>query len=257
MIDNKVKIIRVVWSYDTTEYTGFISTPTFKDELVYVWGEQNERILKEKGYKTYLVTEDIFYEESKAYGKKLVALDLALKEFGEVILLDWDCLIDKPLDDQFYEYLKKKPIQCPIYAQYKNVKQGLYEPIIIKDKNLKYFEPYAQIIEDGFNKYNWKFNDGLVSPNFSFVYSRDKLLGEKLINLAIEHNIIGCIEEHAMWLYANCYLEGYITKYHPKFVQGISDDRINPYYKVGKAQKQINDYVEERLKGIDIYFKHI
>ena len=33
------------------------------------------------------------FSGSNVYGKKLQALDIALKHWGEVLMLDWDCFI--------------------------------------------------------------------------------------------------------------------------------------------------------------------
>ena len=83
-------------------------------------GKDNETELKSRGYETRFVEEEtspFAYDLLELiYGSIDSSFALALKEYGEVILLDWDCYILRPLDDDFYKELRKKPIQCPLYA---------------------------------------------------------------------------------------------------------------------------------------------
>jgi len=59
-----------------------------------------------------------------------------------------------------------------------------------------------------------------------------------------------------MLLYANCSLEEYIDRYQPTYVQGVSDDRTDHYFKISKIQRKLNKYINNKI-DMDIYFKHI
>ena len=115
-----VKIIRTVYgSLDNTVFREMPSIPTISNQIVYVWGEENQDWLNDKGYETRLQNENDLPEyvtEISDFIRKLISLKKGLEEFGEVLHLDWDCRILKPFDETFYGYLNEKPIQCPIYS---------------------------------------------------------------------------------------------------------------------------------------------
>jgi len=104
---NIMKIIRSLWGFRDHTYNEIPPLPSHPNEIVYVWGKENEAMLKKRGFETRYVEEEtspFAYEVLELiYERKLIALDLALKEFGEVIMLDWDCYLLRPLDDNFLE----------------------------------------------------------------------------------------------------------------------------------------------------------
>tara|TARA_R110002167_G_scaffold124253_1_gene303594 strand:+ start:1830 stop:2624 length:795 start_codon:yes stop_codon:yes gene_type:complete len=262
-----IKIIRFLWGHRKNTLDEIPKFPLYpKNEIVYVWGKENEILLKERGYKTRYVEEETSpyaYDLLELiYERKVIALDLALKEFGEVILLDWDCYILRPLDNNFLTELRKKPIQVPLYTQHKDCYNALYEVIPenhpwFKDpKEHAHLEKHLNIITRGFLKWNWEWEEGLISPNFGFVYSRDITLGEKLIKIGIDNNMEGCVEEHAMFVYADCSLDEYIKKFHPTCLLGVSDEVTHDDTRIGKIQNKFNTYIKNNLK-MDIYFEHI
>jgi len=255
---NTIKIIRAVWEGNLQNTLEEIPpVPYYKEqEVVYVWGEYLEKEIKKRGFNTRLVKEDNYFNtHTTQYGKKLVALDLALQEFDEVLLLDWDCAILRPLDNRFWEYLESKPIQCPLYGQSINTAQSFiqtYGNREISKEKLIFFDK----IESNLKKYSWKFNESiLATPNFSFVYSRNKNLGKDLINIAITKNLEGCVEEHAMFIYANCSMKDYINKYQPLVLEGVDQDNPIEHLEVVTTQRTFNNYIKEILP-MDLYFKH-
>ena len=44
-------------------------------------------------------------------------------------------------------------------------------------------------LEKGIKKYHWKWDNGLIIPNFGCVYSRDKNLGKDLLNIAKKYKL--------------------------------------------------------------------
>jgi len=252
-----IKIIRAYWGSNPATIKELPPFPVYpKQEIVYVWGEDNESMFKELGYETRLVSEDLypyFNTDNTQYGNKLIALKLALEEFKEVIMLDWDCYILRPLDTQFYEYLKSRPVQCPLYSQHSKVISALLEAFPNPSNKLSQF---FLKMEEGFSKYSWELGDGLISPNFSMIYTRDITLGQVLLDIAIENKLEGCIEEHAFYIYSSCTLEEYLEKYQPYFIQGVSQDRTNHDLMISKVQSHLNNHIDSKLP-MDLYVKHI
>ena len=222
---SKLKIIRALWTNpwapsDWTEkqiYPEIPLKPTYPEEIVYVWGEDNANLLQERGYNYVKMDNNeypYFNKEYTQHGKKLIALDKALKEFGEALLLDWDCF---QINDIDIEIIRQKETQVPLYCYTESQLK------IISSENIP--------LEEELRKYHWKLEDMLVSPNFGFVYSRDRKFAENLIKEAISNKINYCIEEHAMFKYANCTLDEYIKKYHPTTCYGreVGIDKLKQY----------------------------
>ena len=150
-----MKIIRVLWGNKINNEIPKI--PLLKNEVVYVWGKENNKMLLERGYETRLLDVSIFEDEYNHFGKKLYALNEALKEFNEVLLLDWDCYLLKPLDEHFYSSLKEKPIQIPLYIQHKNTKEAILE-ILPPNQSIK-LQKELDLLGKGFKKYAWEWED--------------------------------------------------------------------------------------------------
>ena len=259
---SNIKIIRTWWGNDPHKWVEVPRLPLYDNEIVYVWGDKNKEILEERGYACIAMGDNDF-SGSNVYGKKLQALDIALKHWGEVLLLDWDCWLLKPLDKTFYSYLKEKPIQIPLYAHYKEPKVALLNDIpddhpILKDK--KYYSDIVDMLstlEDQIQLYHWKWKDGLVIPNFGCVYSRDVNLGADLIEIAKKNNIKSLVEEFAMWKYANCNMKEYIKRFHPDYVLGVSDDKVKSRdYTIQEIQLFFNNYIKEKI-NYKPYLEHV
>ena len=72
------------------------------DEIVFVWGEENEKWIKSFGYKTILAHKnsfefgkDFLIDSRTFFLHKLTAIYYGIKAYGKVIFLDWDiiCLL--------------------------------------------------------------------------------------------------------------------------------------------------------------------
>ena len=261
---SKLKFIRTWWGDQQDKWLEVPKIPLIssENEIVYVWGKENLNKFKERGYNCVLMEEDEFNGKS-IYGKKLTVLNKALKEWGEVLMLDWDCCLSSPLDDNFYTMLSKKPIQVPLYAHHKEPDIALLEAIPDNHPILQSEKTYIDLITNlesialEIPKYHWKWNDNLIVPNFGCVYSRDINLGEDLIKIAKENNIKGLVEEFAMWKYANCTLEEYIEQYHPDYVLGVSDDKLKDQeYSISIIQKEFNKEIKNKI-NLKQYFNHV
>jgi len=254
-MNTTVKIVRSFWGDDLKAFREVPPVPIYPNQVVYVWSEEHNTFFKNRGYETRIVNDDKFKTYNSRYAKKLVALDLSLKEFGEVMMIDWDCLILREIDDTFYKYLLEKPIQCAIYSHHKDIKNALCETFgntPLSKEQLDYFT----IVEQNFNKYSWRLNENIAAPNFGFFYSRNPKIGEELLNIVNKYSLEGCIEEHAMWIYVNCSMDEYIDLYHPRFMYGVSNDVNTCEFRICEAQREMNRYVDTKIL-IDEYLKHI
>ena len=262
MNTSKIKIVRTWWGDYEDKWADVPKIPLYDNEIVYVWGDENKEKLEKRGYVCISMGDDDF-SGSNVYGKKLQALDIALKHWGEVLMLDWDCFILKPLDDEFYKLLQSKKTQVPLYAHYKEPMFALLEaipddhPILQTDESYFHLIDNLSTLENQIQHYHWKWDEALVIPNFGCVYSRDKNFGADLIKIAQENDIKGLVEEFAMWKYANCSMEEYIKRFHPDYVLGVSDDKLkSKEYTIQKIQLFFNNYIKEKI-NYKHYLDHV
>lgn len=269
-MENKITIIRALWGNTARALNEVFPKPVFKNEVVYVWGLENQRMLIQRGFTTVLMGDDITNPEysttSLQYYHKLQVIERAGEDHEEFIFLDWDCYILKPLDDYFYKTLREgNDIQVTLYA-YPDINGiGIIEIIhreAFYSNHLDIspaFLDYLKGQEHQLRKYSWKYDNMLVSPNFCFFYSRRPGIGTELIKIAKENNIENCIEEHAMFLFANCTMDEFIMKYEPTLLQGTSDDTrtlMHSYEYNKDAVIKINKYISTKISK-NIYLKHI
>tara|TARA_Y100001972_G_scaffold33292_1_gene41338 strand:+ start:4248 stop:5024 length:777 start_codon:yes stop_codon:yes gene_type:complete len=247
-----MQVIRVLWGNSINDEIP--KFPLLNNEVVYVWGDDNNQMLLDRGYKTRLLNTSIFEDRYNHFGKKLFALNEALKEFSEVLLLDWDCYMLKPLDEYFYNSLKEKPIQIPLYIQHKDTKDAILE-ILPPNQSIE-LQKELDILGDGFKKYGWEWEDGFVAPNFGFVYCRDVKLGAELLKIAQRENLQTVVDEFATLLYVNCSLDEYIKKYLPSVVRGSSNDKFILDKRLHILCKKFNDYVDTQIE-LKPYFEHV
>lgn len=261
---SNIKIIRSWWGNNQELMQKDIpKIPLYDNEVVYVWGDKNKEELESRGYTCISMSSQEF-KGGNIFGRKLIVLDLALKHWGEVLMLDWDCFILKPLDEDFYNLLKQKETQIPLYAHYKEPMAALLDaipenhPILQNDESYYYLIDNLSTLENQIQHYHWKWGDGLVIPNFGCVYSRDKNFGADLLKITRENDIKGLVEEFAMWKYANCTMEEYIEKYHPDYVLGVSYERLKPddTKDINKIQTEFNDYIKNNI-NYKPYLEHV
>lgn len=271
-INNKIQIIRALWGNSERSINEIFINPIFKNETVIVWGNDNKNLLESMGYNVILMLE---YPTDPNYSTihthfmhKLLAIEEAEKHYDEFLFLDWDCYLVRPLDDEFYKSLREgNDIQIPLYAYHDECGIGIakmmmhasndrYQNTVSKDL-LEYIKSH----EIQLRKYSWTYDNMLVTPNFSFFYSRKPNIGKELVNIALKNNILNCIEEHAFFLYANCSIDEYIHKFEPTLTFGTHDITRNYLIDGGYDITtdpiiKINKYIASKLDKT-IYFKHI
>lgn len=242
-----MKIVRALWGNNQKVLKEIPKIPLFEDEVVFVWGEDNFKLLNSLKYKTIKISSsDKYTNFNLQFYHKLEALILADKVFKEYIFLDWDIIIDKPIDDKFIGYLRKgNKIQCPIYSDYPiNYAKQAIEKMRENGINEKKLDNYVNAIDKHLVEYSWMFSNYYVLPNFGFFYSRNANIGKKLMKICKENNISANVEEFALYKYINCSLESYIDKHSPVVMYG--NERI---------PKVLKDYIDKRQTK-DLYLRH-
>lgn len=269
-MNNEIVIVRALWGDTPRSLNEVFPCPIFKNEVVYVWGTANERMLRGRGFETVLMEEESSSAKYSTihtqYYHKLEAIQRANNEYGEFIFLDWDCFVLRPLDDYFYQTLKQgNDVQVPVYA-YDDAKYlGIPKLIMAQNKHLpkptisEDLRLYMLSQEQQLRKYSWKQDNLLISPNFGFFYTRRPNIGNELMEISLKNNLENCIEEHAMFLWADCSLDDFIQKYEPKIIQGTADESrvlLYNYNYTTDPVYNINRYISEKINK-DIYLKHI
>lgn len=161
------------------EVNNIIKNPNKVDFITYVMGEENYRILTDLGLKCVLIRKNSPLGRS-ALLQKIEALNCAMQDFDEVILMDWDCVPTMTVEEVFWENFKnKEDLQCPLYKCPRNV--VLWRKGRRVQKYLSGgFYVYCRSKAISSTLYGWSKNKGLPN-NWSdeIYYSRyiDDLLG--------------------------------------------------------------------------------
>jgi hypothetical protein len=257
-----IPIIRVFWGSQEFIWNEVPLNPLFDEELVIVWGVENEDRFKSMGYKTYLMarteSELEFSTIWDHFAHKLMALKVAEDLYEEYLFLDWDIQIVKPLDFHFWNLIKNgKAVQCPLYAYPLNYEKSIINLIDSTpeknwDLNLKsWLRKQIQTL----NLYHWSLDNLLVVPNFCFFYSRRSEIMNNLLHIYKKLEIKTCIEEFSFLVWANCNMDEYILKYEPSVIDGRPDE-YSHFDIQSNVSKQINQYTRKFINK-DIYLKHI
>lgn len=224
------------------------------NELVYVWGKENEKFIKSFGFETKLISESPYeygskyFEESDTFFKhKLMAIKYGVESNrAGAIFLDWDMVQQKPIDLNFYLKLHNKFL-VPIYSfpiNYKDIVLNEWKDISETDRN--YVIKHHEVLD----KYHWVFNNNYVVPNTSFVFCRDVRIIDEVIRINDEEEIdIISDETPFMWYFLkkDISLEQYIQQHEPL----VSDAKFETHFN----QKSLNRYISQFIEK-DLYFIH-
>jgi hypothetical protein len=224
------------------------------NEIVYVWGIDNEKFLKYLGYNTKLLSineseygSHFYYNYDTFFLHKLIALQHAIHDYNEIVFLDWDLRQIHDIDDYFLHLLRTKNsnLQIPLYSYPNN-----YLDIIKNNNNNHYIEKFAEIQHRNMVNNNYKFENDFVFPNTGFVYCNDFNVVDELIKI---HNILDgqvLTDEISVLIYSKKFcnsLDDYINKFEPLVCYGKRNSSFN--------QKKLNDYIDSILNK-KIYFIH-
>ena len=266
-----MKIVRVLYGSYEGMWDDIPIKRYFKDETVFVWGSLNYERLKNLGYHCVLVntleTDLEFSTWETHFAHKLRALELADNLYDEYLFLDWDVYPIKPLDDNFYNLIRSgNDIQVPLYCYHSDFFTDTHKMLEGKpfyDTSLKNF---LKKQESELKKYNYPLtlskeffilNNNkplMVTPNFSFFYSRNKKIGKELMNLYLKYEIRCCVEEFCFFKWVNeSSVNDYIQKYEPYVMFGKSSDRLLPHTKYIVA---LNTFIRKQNIPKDVYLVH-
>ena len=262
-----MKIIRSFWGEQQHIWNEVPAFPLFEDEIVFVWGKNNEERLKSLGYTTYLMGEGVTEEEYSTiydhFAHKLKVLVTAEQLYDEYLFLDWDVHIVKEIDDEFWNLIRSgNNVQCPIYGYPMNYEKKILEHI--KNNPQKDWVqkldpntyPWISVQEELLAKYHWQWEDLQLVPNFCFLYSYKTDIATRLLDIYKEYSLKTCIEEYAMYIAANCTLQQFINTYEPTVIRGREDDCYHFDLVEDDTMRRINKFVAEQ-KPKKIYLKHI
>ena len=257
-----MRFIRAFWGdlrVEREKYVKELQTASLDkslNEVVYVWGEENNKFISSLGYQTVLVSKDSSEFNSidikdgvNFFLHKYKALSLAIQQFGKVLLLDWDVDFIKPIDSNFYDTILKQnsELQIPIY----NFPiEGYMEYMKMRSPKLveqsKYFiESHYKSLSD----YGWKTNVDLFVPCTCFIYCSDVQILDDFRKLAKELNTFSDEGVWAEWGRRNGYdtVDGWIQSYEPLVCNAKYDWHFN--------QKELNEYMSGFIQK-DLYFIH-
>lgn len=226
------------------------------NEKVIVWGKENEKILTEKGFDCHLVHDgpydtsiasDHTFKDFRSLNHKLKAIEIGLELFQEIVLVDWDCHLIRPIDSEFYTSLKAGgPLQVPLY---------IYpEKAFVELKKVKDINPFITELEKQVKANSYKYEGGYVIPNTGFVYCNSLLIAKKLIQLSLDNNLLAVPDELSVMRYAldsGLTMEQYIETIEPQVVIGKQHE-LDWWI---DDQNTFNEYIE-KLKYKKIYFDH-
>jgi len=93
--------------------------------VTYVFGEDNYKFLIDEGFDCRLVDKNPMiwgHDRLKEhqYGHKLKIFQAATEEFNEIVFLDWDCMLAKPIHKNFWDIMGKKQEVQAILRGYKS-----------------------------------------------------------------------------------------------------------------------------------------
>lgn len=243
-----VRIVRAFWGTDFSEVP---KKPQF-NELVYVFGKENQAKFEKMGYETEIISLDPFGGEAEInkFLNKLKVIYRACQDFKRFILLDWDMKLIKPLDDAFYESLIDKRILMPTYSypiEYLKLKNKLDGHAAMWTNNL------IPLIK----KWSWRLGNELIIPNAGFIYVNESTFGKDLFKIVEDKGINANVEELAFFLYTNCSLDEYIEEYEPAVCFGRP---IDNRFILGNIDRRAETNLHNHIKSLiekDEYFLHL
>jgi len=262
-----IQIIRTFWGNQEKTWKEVPATPLFTDEVVFVWGLENESRFKSMGYKTVLMNRGVTQPEYSTiydhFAHKLRALSKAEKMYDEYLFLDWDVHIIKPIDDDFWNIIRSgNDVQCTTYGYPLDYETKILQHI--KDNPQKDWikkldpntYPWISVQNELMEKYSWKWEDLQLVPNFCFFYSRNNQVASKLLEIYVNDGIKTCIEEYCMYIYADCSLEEFINKYEPIVIRGREDDCYHFDLIEDDTMRRINKFIDTLISK-NLYLKHV
>ena len=259
-----MKIVRVLWGDPSRFWSEIPEKPIFGEEFVFVWGKSSADKLSEMGYRVIVMndvqlTHPEFSTANDQYAHKLLALSVAEMMWEEYLFLDWDVKVIKPIDIRFWDLIRGNgPIQCPLYGYpfgyQEKFKTHVEENSLELDPNIPAWIESQQL---NLLRHSWDYEQIHVLLCFCFFYSRGVKAASKLFDIYKANRLVNCIEEFAMYCFAQCSLEDYIAKYEPVVIRGREDeyshfDMTSCKHTSNSINRKIDNHIYK-----EIYLKHV
>lgn len=259
-----MKIVRTFWGdlhSMGTRYTDQIKEALQDNlgEIVYVWGRENYNYISQLGYECKLISEEPYdysiasnhtFWDYKSLIHKLKCIDIAVKEYGEIIFIDWDCQKLRSLDSDFYQTLSNgNEFQVPLYVYPKHALGWLVEKTKQETTN-GFFIKLTEMMQ----LHSYEFGTNYVIPNTGFIYCRNSEVTERLLELCDIHNLESVPDEFAVMCYAKelgYNLDSYIQNIEPKAIAG----KLHSEEWWINEQAMLDSYIRSKIDK-NLYFKH-
>jgi hypothetical protein len=197
------------------------NAPDFK---TYVYGEDNYKFLVDQGFDCRLVSKKpILYSKegngAHYYTHKLTVLREAMKEFDDIVFLDWDTVAGIPVPKDFWDVLRAKGSIQAILRGYKQTKCP------------------------------WRKADRRQRPCASFIYVGDQQISKDLVQIWKKKRHLS--EEQIIALYTDDVVGGwqgrdvYWEKFEPDF------------FALCKGEVPFQSFSTERLRSKNLAFIHL
>jgi len=189
----------------------------------YVFGQDNFDYLVDLGFDCKLINKDPYLWKGKIdnyhqYGHKLLVLREALKDYDEIVFLDWDCMAVRDIPDDFWdEFYKKEVIQASMRTYKRTVAY-------------------------------WRKKDKRKRACASFVYIRDKKLAADMFTTWKREPLRA--EEQIISKYADEMIGGW------QGVQAYWDKFEPNYFLLEKGEIPFYPYSYDLLESKEIVFLH-
>lgn len=244
----KPQIVRGLWG-DFSHFEKDIPTKPKFNEIVYVWGENNNNQLKKLGYNTILLSENNRkYDKLHEFYHKIEVFQHSNRNHDSFLYLDWDIIQLKEFDDYFFKSLSMKEVQVPLYSypkEFLNIKEEEFNKDILPKH------------KEQLKKYSWEYKNMFVLPNAGFFYTNYDRLGDELFNISKKYDLSVLIEEFSLHIFCNCNLNVYILEYEPEVLYGRPTNLMfevnGEYY---DNQRVLHDYIKN-YKFKDNYLIHL
>jgi hypothetical protein len=254
-----MRFIRAFWGDLTTEHQKFIgeirkcATNKSLNEIVYVWGETNNKFIKSLGYDTVMVSKDSTEVGAETildpmfWFHKYKAIQLALNDFDDIIFMDWDVDYIKPVDDVFYEKIKEKnsKLQIPLYTF---PTEGYLDYAFMRSPKLNdNWKEYTKLHYGSLKESGYILNNYLCVPCSCFIYCSDIKILNEFYELYDKTKTFSDEGVWGFWAKQNHSLDEFILNCEPSVCNAKYDWHYN--------QKEFNEHMNTIINK-DLYFIH-
>lgn len=245
-----IKFVRALWG-PLKDFIDEIPKQPLYNEVVVVWGQENCDYLNSLGYDCVLIQDNIDNLHSlDMFRLKLEAIEHTSSLYGKILFLDWDTVQVKPIDSLFYDDFIDKTFCAPLYCYPEKIKTQLNS--LGKKSTNEWFEHMYNHLSTN----SWKQFKSFVVPMAGFIYISNYKIAKQLLDLHLDNQFRGLIEEVALFNLADCSLDEYLAKYEPSTIWGRLSSQSFTLGKVkGMHYQELNNYIQTKVTK-NIYFEH-